>query len=322
EKYNTIFMNPENINSIVNDYLKKSQTQYALLINGSWGSGKTFFWKNKLINEVMDLNLKTMYVSLNGVNSIDKLEQLIFLQLIPKLGESQSEIVKNLTTVSKNIANAASKFFFKSDVTDLVKGTSVKAFGFKDYCICFDDLERCNVPIDELFGYLADFVEHKYLKCVVLADELKIKDQEKNQNLVNGYEVIKEKIIGRVLNYDPNLKEVIPLLIDSYKNNKELHSFLVKYSNFLVKTFSDQKIKNLRIVKFYLENIETVFKSLKSADENYIVECLFLLAIFSIEFKEGRLESKDAANFDDYKAIDANWYSHLMSNFLSKSKED
>src|SRR5690606_4437596 len=167
-------MKTDHIENIVGDYLKEKETQYALLVNGAWGSGKTFFWKNRITKIADDSDLKPMYVSLNGISNIDKLAQPIFIQLLPKLGETQSDIVKNLTTVSKNLANAASKFFFKSDLTDIAKGASVKAFNFKKYCICFDDLERCKIPIDELFGYLSDFVEHKHLKCIILADEPKV----------------------------------------------------------------------------------------------------------------------------------------------------
>ncbi|MDO1501635.1 P-loop NTPase fold protein [Winogradskyella maritima] len=315
-------MRTENIQDIIKAYLDKPQTQYALLINGGWGSGKTFFWKKSLVNVIESKDLKPMYISLNGVNSIEKLEQLIFIELIPKLGSSQSDIVKNLAAVSKNIANATSKFFFKSDLTDIAKGTSIKAFGFKKYCICFDDLERCKIPIDELFGYLADFIEHKSLKCIVLADEDKIKDQETNRALINGYDIIKEKIIGRVLNYDPELETIIPILIETYKNESSFYDFLKTKEDYIISVFKEQKIKNLRIVNFYLECIQTIYPTIKTKESQYITECLFLVAIFSIEFKQGKLQSKDATTFDDFKAIDANWYSRITSNYLSRQNKD
>ena len=230
-------MRTEQIEIITRDYLKKKNTQYAILINGKWGSGKTFFWKTRLNTLVTDVGLKTMYVSLNGVNDIEKLEQQLFIQLLPKLGQNQSDIVKNLTTVSKNLANATSKFFFKSDLTDIAKGTSLKAFNFNNYCICLDDLERCKIPIDELFGYLSDFVEHKKLKCLILADEPKVKDHEINSKLLNGYDAIKEKIVGRILNYEPELNEIIPELYKGFSNQKSFYAFLKTHETFIVSIF-------------------------------------------------------------------------------------
>ncbi|MFM7717389.1 MAG: P-loop NTPase fold protein, partial [Microcystis sp.] len=38
----------EQIKTIFTEYLKKENTQYAILLNGAWGSGKTYFWKNEL----------------------------------------------------------------------------------------------------------------------------------------------------------------------------------------------------------------------------------------------------------------------------------
>ena len=38
--------------SVMQDYLKKEKTDYALMINGSWGSGKTVFIKKTLNSEI------------------------------------------------------------------------------------------------------------------------------------------------------------------------------------------------------------------------------------------------------------------------------
>lgn len=315
-------MKTKHIEEIVTGYLAKKNTQYALLINGKWGSGKTFFWKNRLNRIVDNAELKTMYISLNGINHIEKLEQQLFIQLLPKLGQSQNDIVKNLTTVSKNLANAASNFFFKSDLTDIAKGTSIKAFNFKNYCICLDDLERCKIPIDELFGYLSDFVEHKQLKCIILADEPKVKDHEINAKLLNGYDAIKEKIIGRILNYEPELEVVIPELIKRYNTHKIIFEFLKSYEDFIVLFFKEQKVENLRIVNFYLETLATILPQLKGIDDDFVQESILFTAIISIEFKMGKLTSKDAKNFMGLEEIDGGWYSRITSsNLTEKNKE-
>jgi hypothetical protein len=41
-------MKTENLELIFSEYLKTANTQYALLINGSWGCEKTYFWKYDL----------------------------------------------------------------------------------------------------------------------------------------------------------------------------------------------------------------------------------------------------------------------------------
>jgi uridine kinase len=67
------------IEQIVTDYLKAENTDYAILINGDWGSGKTHYIKNTLFNKISAIDsfytdkknntekYKPLYVSLYGM---------------------------------------------------------------------------------------------------------------------------------------------------------------------------------------------------------------------------------------------------------------
>ena len=48
------------------DYVRADYTDYAVMINGEWGSGKTYFWNNKARNKIesMTLNRKIIYNNL------------------------------------------------------------------------------------------------------------------------------------------------------------------------------------------------------------------------------------------------------------------
>ena len=39
------------------DYVRADYTDYAIMINGEWGSGKTYFWNNKIKNKIESLQL-------------------------------------------------------------------------------------------------------------------------------------------------------------------------------------------------------------------------------------------------------------------------
>lgn len=310
-------MKTAHIEKIVEKYLKKENTQSAILINGVWGSGKTFYLKSQLKEIIEKNNLKVMYISLNGISSIESLEHKLFLHFIPKLGENQSDLVKSITNISTNIANATTKLFFRTEATDLLKGSTVKSFNFKKYCICLDDLERCKIPIDELIGYLSEFTEHKHTKCIILADEEKIKKQKSNKLLAHKYDEIKEKIISRVLNFNPELVDVFPKLIEKYKSKRIFYKFLNESKTFIISVFKEQKSKNLRNIIFYLDILEALHTNIKKTDQKYINEVLFSTAIFSIEFKNGNLTSKDSNDFKEFGNINKDWYSRIVSNFLN-----
>lgn len=315
-------MKTAHIEKIIEKYLKKENTQSAILINGVWGSGKTFYLKSQLKKIIERNNLKVIYISLNGMSSIDNLDHKLFLHLIPKLGENQSDLVKNIANISTNLANAATKLLFKTEATDLLKGSTVKSFNFEKYCICLDDLERCKIPIDELIGYLSDFTEHKNTKCLILADEKKIKKQKTNKKIAHKYDKIKEKVISRVLNYDPELMDVFPKLIDKYKSKKIYYKFLKQNESLMISIFKELKVKNLRNLIFYLDTLESIHQYIKSIEQKYTEEVLFSTAIFSIEFKKGSLTSKDSNDFKEFKEINKDWYSRILSNFLSSNNDE
>lgn len=56
----------ENINDIISNYLKMDNIDYALLLNGPWGCGKTYYIENQLKEIVEKEKFIFIYISLNG----------------------------------------------------------------------------------------------------------------------------------------------------------------------------------------------------------------------------------------------------------------
>lgn len=44
------------LKSIIEDYLRQNKADYALFINGEWGSGKTFYLKNELFSIISGID--------------------------------------------------------------------------------------------------------------------------------------------------------------------------------------------------------------------------------------------------------------------------
>lgn len=53
--------------------------------------------------------------------------------------------------------------------------------------ICFDDLERCTIPINEFFGFVNNLIEHCNCKVIILADEKNIGKIYANTNIEEKY---------------------------------------------------------------------------------------------------------------------------------------
>ena len=54
------YLKENEIEQIIVDYIMKEKNNYAILLDGDWGSGKTFFIKNKIIPKIYDETKKKM----------------------------------------------------------------------------------------------------------------------------------------------------------------------------------------------------------------------------------------------------------------------
>ena len=66
------------------DYIRSDYTDYAIMINGEWGSGKTYFWNHKIRPKIesMQLNGKrytAIYMSLYGISNLEEISKKIFI---------------------------------------------------------------------------------------------------------------------------------------------------------------------------------------------------------------------------------------------------
>ncbi|RGF80662.1 P-loop NTPase fold protein [Blautia sp. OF03-13] len=56
-----------------------------------------------------------------------------------------------------------------------------------EFIFVFDDLERCECPINELFGFLNELIEHENTKVIIIANEKEVSGIAEVQNLEGQY---------------------------------------------------------------------------------------------------------------------------------------
>jgi hypothetical protein len=169
------------VESVVN-YVKKENTDYAIMINGAWGSGKTYFWNNVLSNKLAEIKLngediKIVYVSLYGVSNLNEISNNIFVQALANKNESikkfaNSKVGNTIPQVAKIILNVA-------NLKGLALGENEIDFSkfcsFKNTVLCFDDLERADLDVSVILGYINNFVEHDRIKTIIIANEEEVR---------------------------------------------------------------------------------------------------------------------------------------------------
>lgn len=194
-------MNRDQIIESVQEYIKDDYQNYAVLINGPWGSGKTYLYEHYLIDAIDKIERgktkrkENVYISLYGVSSIDDLAKQVVSQFLIVKKFRNSKMAKRLKkpvsgvldlvtkSVSFSVGPVSANFGnLISDIEGMIETQNL--------VLCFDDLERSAIPINEFFGFINNLVEHCSCKVIVLADETNIGKMFANTNVENKYQTI------------------------------------------------------------------------------------------------------------------------------------
>lgn len=297
----------QKIINVVKDYLMR-ETNNALLITGEWGVGKTYFFNNILSKEIEKTSIKedervkykSIRVSLFGVTSIDDIGRTIFTELFPfiaegvKIGKNLAKLLLNIPIVKEFIPDKIPELIGEIE-TDEVKNNMINSKADR-LVICFDDLERIsgNFSIESLIGYVNNLTENYDFKVIIIGNTDKIKGDKFNE--------IKEKLIGREIEFKINIEEVFDTLIQNEFQSFSLYiDFLEKEKDFICSFF--QEYRNIRTLKFVLryyheihskiEEIALKIKYIQSNKDALLKDTLLFTICISIENREGKLLKND-----------------------------
>ena len=309
------------------DYVKSDYTDYAIMINGEWGSGKTYFWNHKIRKkiEALELNGKrytTIYMSLYGVSNLEDISKKIFIettQLMDKnlkkyMNVNDQNSIPEYAKTGLDMAN----FFGVTQNGDKIDYKEF--FNTDDKILCFDDLERANVDVIDILGYINNFVEHDHIKTIIICNEKELSTKLKSTNLemktfiatylldkegdlsitdkpmvekirdkieyvfdkANDYERIKEKLIGETFEYKPEFTYIINGLLMRYESNADLIRFLRTNTNLIISTFNKSGTRNLRILKHALNDFAKIYITVNKHYPNTNYRVLQTMMIFTI----------------------------------------
>lgn len=266
-----------NIKSSLDDFIALDNPQYAIMVKGSWGCGKTFFIK-EWISEVKKGSKgkkKPLYLSLYGMDNLSMVRDGLNKLLHPVINH---KIVKGLG----KLANCATKATIKADFEIGDKMHDVNyALDFSSLLqtesksnaagkiLVFDDLERCDVPIHVVLGFINFFVEQCACHVIIVCDDTKFnstENEDETQPEIDGtkrFVDFKEKTIGKEYQISSSKKEAVSSFIKEVGSDPRnvLGNNLVHIIEFL----TTSKIENLRIVRQCILDFGRIVESLDSA---------------------------------------------------------
>jgi len=284
----------QRLKELLENNIKNEKIGTAIAITGSWGIGKTFFWRKFLDKQLSDervykkdnvFNRKYAYVSLFGLESLSDLRTQIYSSIesyhssieIPKWIKSLPSIFKD-TRITQLGINAPVKLI-----------DSLMFAQVKDAIICFDDFERMSNKLDikDVMG-LANYLKlEKNCQIILILDEDKTEAENKNK-----YSSYKEKLVDETIiltSVEPLIREntkgideqLVNLMID-FAEKLEIHNFrffqkVIKLFRYFLNEFPKEvaySTKEIILIRILQGNLIHDFANFEYgwADCQYVIE--------------------------------------------------
>ena len=284
-------------NSHIEDFFNyycalKNPPEYAVMLKGKWGCGKTWFIKQYCEKLKAD-GKNHLYISLYGITSYTEIENSFFQQLHPFLSSGgmalAGKILKGI--IKKNIETDV-------DLPDFFKSADGNI-------LIFDDLERCEIKRQDILGYINHFVEHQGFKVIIIANEDEIiskdgiisKDEPDEPKAL--YINIKEKLIGKTFEIISDIDEVLVNLSNLIENGaakKEIKDNI----DIVRETYLASGYQNIRLLKQSLWDFERLFSVLPAditSNKEFNKDLLQIFLAYSFEIKSGKILPAELIKF-------------------------
>ena len=229
-------MTYDEMNSFILNYISNDITGRAIMLTGEWGSGKSYYVKNTLkpfLENKDNGKHKCVIVSLYGLSDTSEISKAIYMELRTINKSSSSEAVSTAKTVGKIIGKTVfnglvSKIGFDiGGISDDDLKEVYESVDLTDKLIVLEDIERTQIDIIELLGYINNMCENDGVKVLLVTNERELittyeksDDQGKTTEYYTdsaiAYKRAKEKTIGDTIYFNCDDENTIQQIIGSF----------------------------------------------------------------------------------------------------------
>lgn len=300
------------LNNYIKHYLEEDKTNTAIMLTGEWGSGKTYYIKNELIPFLQDdKKNRCVVISLYGLEDISEISKSIYMELRIKLPIKDSKRLTTGKIVAKTvIKNVFGKFGIDANISEDDLQNIYSSIDLNGKLLIFEDLERSNIEIIKLLGYINNLVEQDGVKVLLIANENEIlnksseildfteiekysceKADENNISCnvqLQKYLRIKEKTVSDTIYFKNDYCKVVKSIINIFSNEK-LHTIIDKdFIGELALIVRENCHKNFRTFIFATQKTVDIFDKIEESCEDNFLKCIYLgIIYFSAKIKIG-----------------------------------
>lgn len=288
-------MNTEKTLEVILNYLTNDKTNSALMLTAPWGTGKSHF-----INHILLENFKTnnlIIISLYGLKDLNELSKSIYLELRLKLFKLRKyakkknakhlpEIYATGKIIGKSIIKSViNRFSLNFDISDNDLKKLYNSIDLTGKLLIFEDIERSQIDLIELMGYINNLVVQDNAKVLLVANEEEMLKLTKEKDT---YERVKEKTINDTILFECDYEEAVKNIITEFDNDILYEFTEDKSIKEIVELFKELNIYNLRSFKYACQKTIEIFDFLLENQDLKFKKALFYGNIaFCLRYKNG-----------------------------------
>lgn len=220
-----VSMNANKIQDLLERLINGDKFKNCIMIDGAWGIGKTYQINSFIIKHKNRKNLKVIYQSLAGKNSVEDIHSSLYSKMHPNakvmniiasaLSVSVSQLIEKTGT---NVnASVAVDNIFQELKNKPEEGKAIKKSKKNTYLIIFDDLERAGFDFryDLFLGYLNQLVLSGFKVCVVCnaAEISNVTETTREGKVLEEFKKFKEKAFDREYKIDEFDMDAVSLFL-------------------------------------------------------------------------------------------------------------
>ncbi len=300
----------EKLNKVITTYLSSEDTDYAIMINGEWGCGKTYylehhfkvvldritaptskfaksakktkrifgFWEKE---QNQSRHFKPAFISLYGLSSADDFYQRVFYGIN---NWANNGVVRLLGVGFSKLTSIFNVETGKEDS---------KAITYVDTnrVLVFDDLERiCDekISIKEVLGLINTYSEHENHKVIIVCNENAFLGKEVPEKIKNSYIKYKEKSVRYTYTYVADVTNVYDYTAKKVKD-RDYRQYLQNNRKSILDVFNIGGKGNLRTLISFIDAFQQIYDEIK--DDPYatdVTHCFMVTTlVYSMEYKRG-----------------------------------
>lgn len=249
--------NSDSISRAIHAYLDRGNTQYAMMIDGPWGVGKTHFILNSIIPRRAATSF--VYTSLYGLTSVDEIDIEIDAQIEAINSKRNKPVGTELYSLPTIEKEAVGTDYYSSKARRVSTFTSDSSPDHS-VVVCLDDLERWHGDLHLCLSYINRLVEHKNLKCILIGNL-----EEMPSSAIYAFSSAREKTIRHIYRYESDYRKIIGISLDlvdygSKASKRFIRSIIRKNFSSFERLLDEAAVKNIRIIAEALQLYEYIYR--------------------------------------------------------------